>query len=69
MLARRFGMHDAPSLAYSLSQREDGWVWRVYDEEGVDVAGGADDSRAAAEAAVQRAILRRASPWEPRAFV
>jgi hypothetical protein len=60
-------MQDAPSFAYSLSQSEDGWVWRVYDEEGVPVAGGADRSRAAAEAAVER-TLRGGFP-EPRSFV
>jgi len=41
------------SFAYSLSQVEEGWRWQVYDEEGVTIAGGADPSRAAAQAAVE----------------
>jgi len=54
-------MSKSRSFAYSLCQREDGWWWSVYDEDGVTVAGGADRTRAAAEAAVER-TLRRASP-------
>jgi hypothetical protein len=46
-------MQEARGFAYSLCQVEDGWRWRVFDEDGVTVAGGADSSRAAAEAAVE----------------
>ena len=53
-------MPEQSSLAYSLSQVETGWRWSVYDEDGVTVAGGADPSRDAAEAAVER--LLRAAP-------
>jgi hypothetical protein len=53
-------MHEPRSFAYSLSQREDGWAWSVYDEDGATVARGADASRAAAQAAVDRML--RASP-------
>jgi len=62
-------MQDASSFAYSLRQCEDGWMWCVYDEEGVTVADGADPSRDRAEAAVQRMIRRGASTWEPKSFV
>ena len=44
------------SFAYSLSQREDGWAWTVYDENGLTVARGAHESRAAAQAAVERML-------------
>jgi hypothetical protein len=50
------GMHEPRSFAYSLSQIEDGWRWSVYDENGETVARGADASRAAAQAAVERLI-------------
>jgi hypothetical protein len=60
-------MKDAPSFAYSLSQCEEGWRWRVYDEEGVTVAGGADPCRAAAQAAVD-ITLRSGRGEEPRSF-
>jgi hypothetical protein len=49
------------SLAYSLSQVEEGWRWSVYDEDGVTVAGGALASRDAAQAAVE---LTLRSPQE-----
>jgi hypothetical protein len=45
-------MHEPRSFAYSLSQREDGWSWSVYDEDGVTVARGAHPDRGAAEQAV-----------------
>ena len=44
------------SLAYSLSQSETGWRWCVYDLDGVTLANGADASRDAAQAAVDRSI-------------
>jgi hypothetical protein len=53
-------MHEPRSFAYSLSQREDGWAWCVYDEDGITVADGAHANRAAAQAAVER-LLRTAS--------
>jgi len=46
-------MRETSSLAYSLSQAEDGWRWCVYDEDGVTVAGGAHPSQADAQAAVE----------------
>jgi hypothetical protein len=46
-------MRESSSLAYSLSQAEDGWRWSVYDEDGVTVA---DPSQAAAQAAVERTL-------------
>lgn len=49
-------MREARSFAYSLSQREDGWTWRVYDEDGVTVADGAHADREAAQAAVNRML-------------
>jgi hypothetical protein len=51
-------MQEPRSFAYSLSQRETGWSWSVYDEDGVTVARGADASRAAAQAAVERLLNR-----------
>ena len=57
-------MHEARSFAYSLSQREDGWAWSVYDEDGVTVADGAHASRAAAQAAVDR-MLQPALAYPP----
>ncbi len=49
-------MQEQSSLAYSLSQVETGWRWSVYDEDGVTIAGGADTSRDAAQAAVERTL-------------
>jgi hypothetical protein len=49
-------MHEPRSFAYSLCQREDGWAWCVYDEDGITVADGAHSSRAAAQAAVERML-------------
>jgi hypothetical protein len=51
-------MRESSSLAYSLSQAEDGWRWCVYDEDGVTVADGAHPSQAAAQAAVERTLRR-----------
>ena len=62
-------MQNMPSFAYSLSQVEDGWRWRVYDEDGVTVAGGADTSRAGAEAAVEHTLRRAPRLEEPRSFL
>ncbi len=50
-------MHEARSFAYSLSQKEDGWRWSIYDENGETVARGADASRDAAERAVQAHLM------------
>ena len=49
-------MRETISLAYSLSQAEDGWRWCVYDEDGVTVADGAHPSQAAAQAVVERTL-------------
>jgi hypothetical protein len=53
-------MPEPKSLAYSLSQDENGWRWCVYDEDGVTVADGARATQAAAQAAVE-ATLRGGS--------
>lgn len=45
-------MQPVRSFAYSLSQADDGWRWRVFDEDGVTVADGAQGSQADAQAAV-----------------
>lgn len=45
-------MQDAQQLAYSLSQAEAGWTWRIYDEDGETVASGAVADRQAAQAAI-----------------
>jgi hypothetical protein len=58
-------MSDAVSLAYSLSQAEEGWRWSVYDLDGVTVADGAGADREAAQAAVECALR---SPPPPRTF-
>ena len=54
-------MSEPRSFAYSLSQAENGWRWSVFDTDGVTVARGADLTRDAAQAAVER-TLRTASP-------
>ena len=51
-------MQELRSFAYSLSQGENGWTWSIYDEDGLTVARGADPSRAAAQAAVERRLRR-----------
>jgi uncharacterized protein YegP (UPF0339 family) len=52
-------MRDVRSFAYSLSHAEDGWRWRVFDEDGETVADGVHDSQAAAQGAVE-SMLRAA---------
>jgi len=59
-------MYCSPSFAYSLSQMEDGWRWRVFDQDGVTVAGGADPCRAAAEAAVASLLRSEGEAAEPQ---
>jgi hypothetical protein len=44
------------SYAYSLSQAEQGWTWRVYDEAGEIVRAGQRKTQHSAEVAVKRAI-------------
>ena len=58
-------MQQSASLAYSLSQAEEGWRWSVYDEDGVTVADGADADRDAAQAAVDSALR---APSDPHAI-
>ena len=53
-------MREVRSFAYSLSQNEDGWAWRVVDEDGVTVADGERETRADAQAAVERTLRSRA---------
>jgi hypothetical protein len=60
-------MQEAPSLAYSLSQIENGWRWSVYDEDGLTVARGADASRDRAQAAVDLTLRRGPTTGEERA--
>ena len=50
------------SLAYSLSQVEEGWRWSVYDEDGVTVADGSHPSRDAAQAAVESTLRSPPGP-------
>ncbi len=45
-------MRESKLLAYSLSHDADVWRWSVYDEDGITVADGANDTQAAAQAAV-----------------
>jgi hypothetical protein len=54
-------MQDSP-LAYSLTQMESGWRWSVYDLDGVTIADGADATRAAAQAAVERTLRTAPDP-------
>ena len=49
-------MRELKSFAYSLSQAEDGWRWRVFDEDGVTVAQGAHANQDAAQAAVNATL-------------
>ena len=46
----------SPCFAYSLSQAEQGWAWRVYDEAGEIVDAGLRKTQQAAETAVKLAI-------------
>lgn len=62
-------MREGPSFAYSLSQFETGWRWRVYDEDGMTVAGGADPSRDAAQAAVELTLRRAPRTQHERDFL
>lgn len=50
-------MYEPRSFAYSLRQFESGWQWSVIDENGETVADGADPSRDAAQAAVDRTLM------------
>lgn len=54
-------MQAVPGFAYTLKQVEEGWRWSVYDEDGVTVANGADQSRDRAQAAVNMMLSQR--PW------
>jgi len=49
-------MRESKCLAYSLSHDADVWRWSVYDEDGVTVADGANDTQAAAQAAVEMTL-------------
>ena len=55
-------MPENSTFAYTLRQLENGWRWSVYDENGDVVADGAQSSRAAAQAAVERTM--RAGPGQ-----
>ena len=57
-------MPEAKSFAYSLSQDEEGWRWKVYDEDGITVSSGAHSSRTAAQAAVEH-TLKSAATLDP----
>lgn len=46
---------DSSLFAYSLSQAEEGWAWRLYDENGDIVAAGSSVTRADAEQSVSQA--------------
>lgn len=60
-------MQELRTFAYSLSQVENGWLWSVYDEDGVTVAGGSHINRDAAQAAVERMLHSGASSNLPAA--
>lgn len=45
-------MQDASQFAFTLSQVERGWTWKVYDERGETIASGANLDRQSAMAAV-----------------
>ena len=60
-------MQELRTFAYSLSQVENGWLWSVYDEDGVTVAGGSHADRDAAEAAVGRMLRSGGVPRLPTA--
>lgn len=60
-------MQEPRSFAYTLSQREDGWAWQVYDENGLTVDLGVHASRSAAEAAIDRALQRSSGTEEAAA--
>jgi hypothetical protein len=49
-------MREVRSFAYSLSQAEDGWRWRIYDEDGETVARGAHPSQQVAQAEVETVL-------------
>jgi hypothetical protein len=55
-------MSQSLSLAYSLSQAEEGWRWSVYDEDGVTVADGSGVDRESAQAAVDSTLRSPPSP-------
>ena len=59
----------AANYAYSLSQDELGWRWRLYDEDGEVVGAGRKETQAAAEAEIKRAIsaVSYSSPARPAA--
>lgn len=59
----------AANYAYSLSQDELGWRWRLYDEDGEVVGAGRRATQAAAEAEIKRAIsaVSYSSPAKPAA--
>jgi hypothetical protein len=56
-------MSSSASLAYSLSQAEEGWRWCVYDEDGVTVADGAGADRETAQAAVEHTLRSPPAAW------
>ena len=44
--------------AYSLSQTDSGWMWRLYDEDGVMIADGSAPDQASAQKSVMTAFWR-----------
>ena len=58
MQGRTGQMPEPRSFAFSLSQVEHGWSWRVFDEDGTLVARGENPSEDAARAAVERMLER-----------
>ena len=59
-------MREDPSFAYSLCQSEDGWRWRVFDEDGAQliarIVGGAEQDPPRSE--VERLLICRAFDLE-----
>ncbi len=55
-------MRETTTFAYSLSQVEDGWRWRVFDEDGEVVADGAKPTKADAQVEVDQTLRSPPSP-------
>jgi hypothetical protein len=63
--ARRSGLYrslyvEDSHCAYSLSQTDSGWMWRLFDEDGVMIADGSAPDQATAQKGVMAAFWRGA---------
>jgi len=59
-------MHEASLHAYALNQVDDRWAWRVFDVEGLQIAGGFASDQDEAQSAVA-AVLEEVGPSPVRA--